>query len=103
MVGIEKDYSRIIGINFFDNVETPGLGARITEDWFQAQFAGLTLERKDGRGRFFTLHRAGTRKAPEELDAVTGATQTSEAVGKFLNKELNRFVNEVVPLIGNEI
>ena len=103
MVGIDKEYSRIIGINFFDNVETPGLGARITEDWFQAQFTGLPLERKDGRGRFFTLKQAGTRKTLKELDAVTGATQTSEAVDKLLNKELNRFVQEVVPLIRKEI
>jgi hypothetical protein len=34
-------------------------------------------------------------KAPNEVDAITGATQTGQAVEAFLNQELDRFVEDL--------
>ncbi|NLF86036.1 MAG: FMN-binding protein [Lentisphaerae bacterium] len=64
---------RILGHN-----ETPGLGARIEEAWFQRQIAGKTGP--------FALKPEGTRsEAPTEIDAITGATLSSAAVRDILN------------------
>lgn len=64
---------RILGHN-----ETPGLGARIEEAWFQRQIAGKTGP--------FALKPEGTRSdAPTEIDAITGATLSSAAVRDILN------------------
>ena len=101
MVGIDRNAARIIGVNFYRNTETPGLGARITESWFQDQFTDLPLTGKD-QGPLFTLTRSVSPKDPNEFDAITGATETSRAVEKLLNRELKRIVNEVMPLLGKE-
>ena len=41
MVAVNPDASKILGISFYRHSETPGLGGRISEDWFTSQFKGL--------------------------------------------------------------
>ena len=53
----------ILGVTMMDNSETPGLGQKVTEPAFSAQFAGKPAES-------LTI---------EEIDAVTGATISSKA------------------------
>jgi len=103
MIGIDKDYSSIIGVNFYNNTETPGLGARITEPWFQTQFAGLPLDHQAGASKYFSLTQTGSGKSINEFDAITGATETSRAVEKLLNNELNRIMSDVIPQLREEI
>lgn len=88
---------RLLGVNFYRHSETPGLGARITEEAFRRQFRDLELNRSGGH--FFRLLPAGTGDGPGELDAVTGATETSRAVERFLNREILRFVEEASDMI----
>lgn len=92
MVGVDAHASRILGIAFYRHSETPGLGGRITEEWFSKQFEGLPLYPVRGERRIFYLKPAGTAGAANELDAITGATGTSRAVEAFLNRELDRFL-----------
>ena len=58
--------------------ETPGLGARIEEPWFQRQTEGKT-------GPFVLQPEGSHSTAPTEIDAITGATITSAAVRDMLN------------------
>ncbi|UCF82241.1 MAG: FMN-binding protein [Desulfobacteraceae bacterium] len=95
MVAVDEKASKILGISFYKHSETPGLGGRMTEAWFKDQFAGLKLYPLDGNRKIFYLKPAGTQKGPDELDAITGATQTSRAIETFLNQELERFLKEV--------
>jgi len=82
-VGVGMDFLTITGVDFVEQSETPGLGARITERWFREQFRG-----KRGPLR---LTPEGTRsKVPREIDAITGATGTSTAVRRSVNGALNR-------------
>jgi Na+-transporting NADH:ubiquinone oxidoreductase subunit C len=37
MVGVDPDATKVLGIAFYKHMETPGLGGRITEDWFVSQ------------------------------------------------------------------
>ena len=95
MVGVDPQASKILGIAFYKHSETPGLGGRITESWFTDQFKDLPLHPVEGDRNIFYLKPAGTGKAANELDAITGATNTSSAVEAFLNQELDNFLKEL--------
>jgi len=94
MVAVTPDGSRIIGIAFYRHNETPGLGARITEPWFAEQFSDLPLYPIEGENQIFYLNPQGPGKAPNELDAIAGASRTSDAVERFLNRDLDLFLKE---------
>jgi Na+-transporting NADH:ubiquinone oxidoreductase subunit C len=78
MVGFEEKLKTLSGVSIVSQNETPGLGARIEEPWFTAQFAG-----KQGP---FRIVEEGTSDAPDEVDAITGATRTSEAFRNIMNR-----------------
>lgn len=96
-----------LGIVFVDQKETPGLGARITESFFTDQFSRTEREKKGeeplrvgpsaGDGAPFVYIGKGEPSGPNDpryarsVDAVTGATQTSMALERFLNENLRRF------------
>ncbi len=65
------------GISIVSQNETPGLGARIEEPWFTAQFAGKTGP--------FILVEEGTSDDTNEIDAITGATRTSRYFRDIVN------------------
>ena len=99
MVAVAPDASKIIGIEFYNHNETPGLGARISEPWFSEQFSGLPLYPIEGDDQIFYLNPEREGKAHNELDAITGASRTSDAVERFLNRDLNLFLREFKGLI----
>jgi Na+-transporting NADH:ubiquinone oxidoreductase subunit C len=78
VVCFDTQTDSLVGVTFTKQNETPGLGGRIEENWFQQQFFG-----KKGN---LALRPEGTRSAsPEEIDAITGATITSKAVRDIVN------------------
>lgn len=95
LVAVDPNALSILGIAFYKHSETPGLGARMTEDWFRNQFKGLRLFPIEGDKKIFYLKPEGTAKAENELDAITGATGTSRAVQAFLNNELDYFLGQI--------
>ncbi|MEW6258283.1 MAG: FMN-binding protein [Thermodesulfobacteriota bacterium] len=90
MIAVDPQVSRIIGIAFYRHNETPGLGGRITEDWFQRQFVNRTLETPPSGKRYFVFRTQGTAKGNRELDAITGATETTRRLEAFLDEELKK-------------
>ncbi len=78
VVGFDASLSRLTGVDFTKQNETPGLGARISEDWFKLQFRGKT-------GPFTRVPEGTQSTSGGEFDAITGATITSAAVEKILN------------------
>jgi len=92
MVAVDPKSSKILGIAFYKHSETPGLGGRLTEDWFTKQFVGLPLYPINGEKNIFYLKLPGTGTASNDLDSITGATGTSRAVEKFLNDNLDDFL-----------
>lgn len=79
-LGITADKGQVTGLVFTSQNETPGLGGRIDEEDFKAQFRELPIQAGS------TL-RYGSQ-AGYTLDAVSGATQTSSAVLRILNGAL---------------
>lgn len=87
MVGFEEDLTTLSGLAIVSQNETPGLGARIEEPWFTKQFQGKKSP--------FTLVNEGTAQAPNEIDAITGATRTSEYFRNLTNRasaDANRII-----------
>jgi Na+-transporting NADH:ubiquinone oxidoreductase subunit C len=76
-VGLDRNMEKLTGVDFLKQSETPGLGARISENWFREQFRGK-------RGPFTTVAEGETAKE-NEFDAVTGATLTTNFVKDILN------------------
>ena len=95
MVGIAPDATRVLGIAFIKHSETPGLGGRITEPWFTDQFKDLPLYPIEGDQNIFYLKTEGMAQTANELNAITGATNTSAAVETFLNQELDHFLTNL--------
>lgn len=86
IVGIDKD-GIINGIKILEHYETPGLGARVNEvkrgekePWFLRQFKGKP---------------ARTIAVKKDIDAITGATITSEAVTDAIRDTVNKFLLKV--------
>ena len=80
VVGVKQDLRTLTGIEFTKQSETPGLGARITESWFKEQF----------RGKRWPLQVVpeGAPTGPQEFQAITGATNTTNGVRGILNTRL---------------
>ena len=87
-MGVSADYSKLIGIEFTSHSETPGLGGRIDEEWFKEQFRGIDLE--DSQDDYIIY----TPAAGGNVDAITGATLTSQSVREFVNEDIQKFITE---------
>jgi Na+-transporting NADH:ubiquinone oxidoreductase subunit C len=95
IAAVDATAKRMLGVRFYSHVETPGLGARISEQWFTQQFESLLISESAKNGKVFTLHRPGKAHGENQLNAITGATMTSQAVEAFLNRELLSFANNI--------
>ena len=48
-LALEPDKKTILGVTFYEQEETPGLGGEIVEQWFRDQFKGKLLRGEDGK------------------------------------------------------
>ncbi len=93
-IGIDGDRNTVFGAYFDHEGETAGLGAEIkdSQEW-QGQFHGKSI-RKDGRGGIaLAVRKSNEVRNPEvEVDAVTGATLTSNGVSDMLGECLGKYL-----------
>jgi len=83
-IAISPDFSTLLGIDFVSHSETPGLGGRIDEAWFKEQFRSITASGE--KTAIFKPAEGGN------LDAITGATLTSDSVRNIVND----FVSDIL-------
>ena len=88
VIGIAPDKRTITGVAFYEQKETPGLGAEIAKLPFRGQFVGKRIARE---GKPFAIRPVGSSLDDHEVHAVTGATQTSTRLEKFLVEALTRW------------
>ena len=87
---------RIVGMEILDSRETPGLGDKIYKDAvFVANFSNLVADPE------IVTVKKGTRNAPNEVDAITGATISSKAVVRIINEGQARW-RDKLPAPGQE-
>ena len=93
-VALNEDYNTIYGTVFANEKETPGLGAEISELWFQKEFAGKKLFNEAGDFVSIEVVKGGTSPDnPHGVDAVSGGTITSKGLQKMLLDSINPYVN----------
>lgn len=86
-LAVTPDLTTAQGITFTEQNETPGLGGRIDEDWYKEQFRGIPLN-------------AGTdviygQNGGTQLDAISGATQTSNSVLRIVNDVIQNKISKM--------
>ncbi len=79
-VGVSNKTNKITGFTVLSHSETAGLGAKATEDEFKSQFIG-----KSANGINYTKNGASN---DTEIDALSGATITSNAVCEAVDSAL---------------
>jgi len=93
-IGINVAQNSISGLEIISHNETPGLGARIDQEWFKEQFMGEKIVADGIR----MTSREGTgdpNKENGEIDGISGATRTSEAMTRIINEEIEVLFNEI--------
>ncbi len=91
-LALDMDKETVVGISFYEQEETPGLGGEISSQWFRRQFEGRTI--RDTAGKPGIRIRRDGATARNEVDAITGATMTCEKVEAMLNVVISRIVRE---------
>ena len=87
VLGITNE-DMLTGIDFIELNETPGMGMRAAEPAFKDQFSGRMVSG-------FTLNKSGGSNAPDQIDAISGATVTSSAVTNAVNAGLDFYYNVI--------
>ena len=83
LIGLDIEAKTIIGLYVLDQKETPGLGNKIVEPVWTGQFSG-----KPAGGLVVTKTVA---TSPAEIEAVTGATVSSQSVCTIVNNTVAAF------------
>jgi len=82
-VALESDLNTIAAATFYEQNETPGLGDQIMRPEWQAKWTGRRIYDEVGDMRFAVNHgkvEPGSSTWLYEVDALTGATVTADAV-----------------------
>ncbi len=89
-VGISADLKTILGMSVMSHSETPGLGGRIDEPWFKEQFRNVSISSADAsKNTDIVIFKP---KVGGNIDAIAGATLTSEAVRVMVNEDVANFI-----------
>ncbi len=78
MIGTDPEAREIINIFILNHQETPGLGARITEEQFRENFENAPFSELEIVRR--------TPEEPQEIEAIAGATMSVEAVKNIVSR-----------------
>ena len=97
-VALDDDFNTIFGTDFQHESETAGLGALITEQWFQESFRGKKVCDAEGNIAISVVKKGkqGNLAAENYVDGITGATLTSNGVDAMLKESFAAFAEAVV-------
>ncbi len=100
LYGYDPSCECIRGIKVLKMAETPGLGDKIiTDKNFQANFDALDAKvdvAKESLANNIVTVKSGTKQHDWEIDAISGATISSVAVGKALNESAQRLMPKIM-------
>jgi len=91
-IALQSDLRTIVGTYFDHESETPGLGGKIKDDpSFRAQFAGKALDFEDNNAIFSIVKGGAPEGKANAIDAITGATMTSNGLNDAINVWLDAY------------
>jgi Na+-translocating ferredoxin:NAD+ oxidoreductase subunit G len=82
-VSVDPGFRDIIGIRILEQSETPGLGAKITEDAFYQNFVKILIANQP-----LTCIKGDADKNKGQIKAITSATISSKAVTDLINQKI---------------
>jgi Na+-transporting NADH:ubiquinone oxidoreductase subunit C len=101
-IAVDSKLQKTIGMKVIEQTETPGLGGRIEEPFFVKPFIdGLDITPPAPGKNYIYMGTPGSKPEPgtaqygRTFDAITGATQTSLAMGRMLNAAVAEFSRAV--------
>ncbi len=80
IAGLDKDLKNMKSLEILEQVETPGLGSKITEDNYKGQFKNLLVSPD------IEWVKGVSPSKPNEIQTITGATISSKSVVAILNE-----------------
>ena len=94
-VALEEDLNTIKGTVFDHKGETPGLGAEITQKWFQDRFVGEKIMNQSGEIVGVAVAKGNTDQSKDDnkVDAISGATITGDGVTNMIKERLSNYKN----------
>lgn len=91
-IALDNDYNTVIGVSFDHAGETPGLGAEIKDNSsFPAQFKNKKIYAADKSYKSINVRKGGAKDLTHEVDAISGATVTSDGVSEMLYRGLKYY------------
>lgn len=81
-LALEPDLNTVAALTIYEQGETPGLGARIADAPFQAQWTGKQVFGADGDPVIEVVGSGAS--GPHQVDGISGATVTSYAVSDMV-------------------
>lgn len=87
-LGLAADANTVVGLNFYEHAETPGLGALVDSSSWKVQWHGKKVRDEGGVLRLGVGQGRIAPDSPETLyqvDGLTGATWTSNGVTNLLH------------------
>ncbi|MBW6497654.1 MAG: NADH:ubiquinone reductase (Na(+)-transporting) subunit C [Bacteroidales bacterium] len=92
-LSLDSDLVTIVGANFDHASETPGLGAEISESFFEDQFKDKRIFDEAGNFTPVRVIKGGAPAGdPHGVDAISGGTITSNGVSNMLRDGLEVYV-----------
>lgn len=79
VITLDADFETIVAIKVLNQQETPGLGGIIAEAKYLANFVGIKMVPS------LQINKDSSTNLPNEVDAITGATRTSESFEIIMN------------------
>jgi len=99
-LALQADGQTVIGLNLFDQAETPGLGGEVVNPKWKALWKGKKVYKESGEGDFQTKHHTEVGEpvltlvkgtvdpakpgAQHQVDGLAGATLTSNGVNNLI-------------------
>ncbi len=87
MIGLTDDLKTITALEILEQVETPGLGSKVTGDWYKNQYKNLSAVPK------VEWVKGAPPTKPNEIQAITGATISSKSVVAIVNDGISKLRN----------
>ncbi|MDG2396172.1 MAG: NADH:ubiquinone reductase (Na(+)-transporting) subunit C [Flavobacteriaceae bacterium] len=96
-LALEEDMKTIKGVVFDHKGETAGLGAEITQEWFQDSFKGEKIIDVNGSLVGISVSKVnndpkGLDKQDHEVDAISGATITGDGLSDMIYERLSNYM-----------
>lgn len=92
-IALKNDFRTVMGATFGHKSETPGLGAEIATEAFQAQFKGKSIFDENYNFTSVKIVKGGVKNSKIDpshgVDAISGGTITSDGVSAMLNDVLS--------------